>query len=121
MFTKPLSGRSYSIGLAVRGAVAVGLFIAAFFLLAFSVGSCPAGSCGGALVGAFYAAAADFAIFLLSSLGISIRRARDAGWHPGTGLLPVFIPFVLLPLPFFEQLQPLNSVFTFKLLHLLYI
>lgn len=111
MFTKPLNGRSYATGLAIRGGAAFGLFIVGFFLLAFWIGPCSGGNCGGAFIGVFYVAAAAFAIFLLSSLGISVRRARDAGWHPGIGLIPVFIPLLLLPLPFVEQLRPLSSVF----------
>lgn len=95
MFTKPLSGQSYTIALLIRAGVIFAVFAAAFTLFSLSMGDCSAasGACGAGMAVVIYATVAAFAIFLLSIVGISVRRARDAGWHPLVGLLPVLTPF----------------------------
>ncbi len=59
----------------------------------------------------FYAAVAAFAIFLLSIVGISVRRARDAGWHPLIGFLPVLTPFTAFLVPLGVLPTGLNLLF----------
>ncbi|WP_421952295.1 hypothetical protein [Pelagibacterium sp.] len=98
MFTKPLSGKSYFIALLIRAAVVFAVFAAALTLFALSMRDCSAasGACGAGMAIFIYATLAALVIFLLSIVGISIRRARDAGWHPLIGLLPVLLPFAIL-------------------------
>ncbi|WP_338609042.1 hypothetical protein V6617_03155 [Pelagibacterium nitratireducens] len=97
MFTKPLSGRSYATALLIRAGVILAVFAAAFTLFSLSMGDCSAGSgaCGAGMAVFILAALATLAIFVLSIVGISVRRARDAGWHPLIGLFPVLLPFVM--------------------------
>jgi uncharacterized membrane protein YhaH (DUF805 family) len=97
MFTKPLSGKSYAVALLIRAGVVLAVFAVAFTLFGLSMGDCSAnaGQCGAGLAFVFLAALTALAIFLLSTVGISVRRARDAGWHPLIGLLPVLLPFVM--------------------------
>ncbi|MBN14245.1 MAG: hypothetical protein CMJ15_03365 [Pelagibacterium sp.] len=110
MFTKPLSGRSYSIKLAIRGGVTLALFIVTLVLF-FPTGECSRPGCAGELIMFFYAAVAAFAIFLLSIVGISVRRARDAGWHPLIGFLPVLTPFTAFLVPLGVLPTGLNLLF----------
>tara|TARA_R100000365_G_scaffold1367_1_gene4742 strand:- start:2725 stop:3198 length:474 start_codon:yes stop_codon:yes gene_type:complete len=97
MFTKPLSGKSYAVALLIRAGVILAVFAVAFTLFGLSMGDCSAnaGQCGAGLALVFLATLTASATFLLSIVGISIRRARDAGWHPLIGLLPVLLPFAL--------------------------
>ena len=97
MFTKPLSGKSYAIALLLRAGVILAVIAAALTFFSISMGNCSAssGACGAGMAIFMLGALAALAIFVLSIVGISVRRARDAGWHPLIGLLPVLLPFVM--------------------------
>lgn len=116
-FSGYASRAQFLIGGAVRCLVAVAGFYAILFIVGFQARDCSPSACAGLGMGiGFLLYLAATVLFALSMVPLSVRRARDAGWHPfmggllaagappilavlavlGFGPLLIHIPFALL-------------------------